>query len=85
MFWFLSALAVLFWEFCEGVCRLISVRSELSSEMGLMLPGKPGAGGRGFNPLESEFSVVGMGLTSDDSRHELATRAMVPRCTRYVH
>jgi hypothetical protein len=79
MFWFLSALVALFWEFCEGVCRLMSAKSGFSRVMGLMLVGSAvrlAVGGSGLSPLGSEFRLVGMGLTSEDSRQEVATRAM---------
>lgn len=82
MFWFLSLLLTLFCEFCEGVCRLLMRdKSGLSSVMGFKFVGSGFrlVAGKGFRAFESVLRVVGIGLTSEDSRQELATSAILYR------
>lgn len=61
---------------------MMSAISEFSRVIGLMFVGNgfkladPTVGGKGFKPLGKEFRLVGIGFTSEDSRQELATRAM---------
>lgn len=60
----------------------MSAISEFSSVIGLMFVGSgfklpdPTVGGKGLRPLGKEFKLVGIGLTSEGSRQELATKAM---------